>query len=367
MNLSAVPAIYYHSVKYKRIESWVHPHITMLLKDFYRHVRLLSALKIKTFFMDELYMHLKGQNKLPFNSAILHFDDGYLDNYVFAFPLLKRYKLKATIWVNPDFIDSDDSQIHPTLEDYWNGKLTLKELNKYDGFLNWEEMRIMEKSGFVDIQSHTMSHAKYPISQKIIDFVNPSTNIDWLHWNLYPEDKPKFFTNQKKKLPLGYPIYESEKGNIAIKCTENGQITNSLTDYVEKNGSENFFNNTNWKEILFNLVDELKLKYINSYKYETLDEFKSRLRRELLDSKLIIEDKLNKKVNHVCWPFGGWNELSEKLALECGYLTSTIRGQKNVYNKKEFYRVDRIALDNPKYQNLFFYPYAIYKIYGYKL
>lgn len=366
MNLSAVPVIYYHSVKYKRIEDWVHPYITMQLRDFSRQVFFINALRLKTFFMDDLYYHLKGDAKLPINSAVLHFDDGYLDNFVFAFPLLKKYKLKATIWINPDFINDNDSRVRPTLDDYWAGKYSLEELNQLDGFFNWNEMRLMEKSGVVDIQSHTMSHAKYPISDKIIDFVTPSTKIDWLHWNLFPDEKPKFFLDKRKPIPLGFPIYESEKGNIAVKCEENGVISKEIANYVNQNGGEKFFRNPNWKSNLLEMADSLKAKHPESYKFETAQEHTDRLKGELINSKLKIEKKLAKKVNHLCWPFGGWNEHTEKLAIECGYLTTTIRGHKNIFRKKLFNRADRIALDNPKYQNLLFFPYALYKMYGYK-
>ena len=53
-------------------------------------------------------------------------------------------------------------------------------------------------------------------------------------------------------------------------------------------------------------------------------------------------------------------------AEECGFLTSTVRGQKNIFKKRMYKRADRIALDNPKYQNQLFYLYAIYKLLGYK-
>lgn len=366
MNLSAVPAIYYHSVKYKVKDSWVHPHITMPLDDFNRHINLYRSLKANTYFMDDLYYHLEGDKKLPFNSLIIHFDDGYLDNFIFAFPLLKKHKLKATIWVNPDFIDEDSHEIRPTLEEYWNGKLSLEELNSYDGFINWEEMRLMEKSGFIEIQSHTMTHNKYPISENIIDFVSPTTKIDWLHWILFPEDKPKFLTDQKNQIPFGYPIYESQKGNIAIKCEENGELAAELVAYVNQSGGENFFNKTGWKDELFDLAESLKKNYQNLYKKETEDEYIFRIRKELLDSKYQIESKLGKKVNHLCWPYGAWNEMTEKLALECGYLTTSIRGEKNIFNKKNFNRVDRIALDNPKYQNQLFCLYGLCKLISYK-
>ena len=71
-----------------------------------------------------------------------------------------------------------------------------------------------------------MSHTKFPISSKIVDFVSPNTKIDWLYWNFYPADKPNFLTNPKFKIPVGHPIYESQQSNIAIKFEETGELTN---------------------------------------------------------------------------------------------------------------------------------------------
>jgi len=289
-----------------------------------------------------------------------------LDSFTFAFPLLRKYKLKATIWVNPDFVDNNDDRIRPTLEDYWNGKKTLEELNSFDGFLNWAEMRKMEKSGFIDIQSHTLTHTKYPVSDKIVDFVSPSTKIDWLYWNLFPEDKPYFLSNPHFKIPLGYPIYKSERSNIARIYQENGILTNQIVNYVKVNGEEKFFNSQDWKEKLFNLSSEIINKSEVNYKKESDDEYKDRLKFELIESKRIIEKNLHKSVNHLCWPFGGRNEDTIKMAEEIGYITTTAKSGKNIFNKKLFQRVERMALDNPKYQNYLFYFYAFYKLYGCK-
>lgn len=366
MDLSAVPVLMYHSVKYKRRQEWIHPHITLLLKDFNRHLKFFRLFRVNTFFLDELYDHITGKSKLPLNSIVLTFDDGYLDNFVFVFPLLKKYKLKATIWVNPDFVDNNDTRIRPTLEDYWNNKISLEELNKVDGFLNWEEMRLMEKSGLVDIQSHTMTHTKYPVSDKIVDFISPDTKIDWLYWNLFPEDKTNFLTNPKHKIPFGYPIYETERANVAIRYEEDGELTNELINYVNDNGGAQFFISTNWKDELFSFANKIKTRKNIPYKKETDKEYLGRIRCELSESKKIIEQNLQKEVNHVCWPFGGRNELTYKLAEEAGYLTSTGSTEKNIFRKKITSRINRIALDNPKYQNSLFRLYAFYKIFGYK-
>lgn len=366
MNLSAIPVVYYHSIKYKVKKDWFQPQIILTLKNFERHLRFFKTLRLKTFFMDDLFAHLKGEVKLPFNSLIIHFDDGYLDNFVFAFPLLKKYNMKATFWISPEFIEENDNRIRPSLEDYWTGKKSLEELNEIDGFLNWAEMRLMEKSGLIDIQSHTMTHNKYPISDKIIDFVNPKTKIDWLYWYLFPNDKPHFLTTPKYKIPLGYPIYESEKGNIAIKYEENGKLTRQITEYVKNKGNEFFFQNANWKKELLSLSESIKEKNFNLYKKEDTENYILRIKKELVESKTIIEKKLNKKVNHLCWPFGGWNEKIIKLADNAGYLTNTAKGQKNIFRKIYFNRVSRIALDNPKYQNILFPLYAFYKLITYK-
>lgn len=65
--------------------------------------------------------------------VILTFDDGYRDNYTELFPLLKKYHVKATIFVIPDNV----------------GKPV---------FMTWEQIREMSDSGLVSIQSHTMTH-----------------------------------------------------------------------------------------------------------------------------------------------------------------------------------------------------------------
>ena len=65
--------------------------------------------------------------------VMLTFDDGYDDNYTELFPLLKKYNVKATVFV----IVNDIGTRHKLTE---------------------EQIREMSDSGLVSIQSHTMSH-----------------------------------------------------------------------------------------------------------------------------------------------------------------------------------------------------------------
>ncbi|NIM19917.1 MAG: polysaccharide deacetylase family protein [Candidatus Latescibacteria bacterium] len=52
----------------------------------------------------DLRLRLDGEGALPGNSLIITFDDGYIDNYEIAWPLLKMRGLTATMFVTTGFI-----------------------------------------------------------------------------------------------------------------------------------------------------------------------------------------------------------------------------------------------------------------------
>jgi hypothetical protein len=53
--------------------------------------------------------------------------------------------------------------------------------------------------------------------------------------------------------------------------------------------------------------------------YESEDQYVARIRHELFESKRLIEENLQKKVDCLCWPGGGVSEQVLALARECGY------------------------------------------------
>lgn len=67
------------------------------------------------------------------------FDDGYLDNYRNAFPVLKKYGFNATVFLTSDFIINAD-------------RAALRE------YLNWAEIAEMRKSGVFTFGCHSASH-----------------------------------------------------------------------------------------------------------------------------------------------------------------------------------------------------------------
>ena len=61
-------------------------------------LKYLKKHHYKTLSLDEFYNYYKGKKKIPRKSGLITMDDGYQSNYDLAFPLLKKYGMKATVF-----------------------------------------------------------------------------------------------------------------------------------------------------------------------------------------------------------------------------------------------------------------------------
>lgn len=75
---------------------------------------LQSAFHIVT--MEEVLAALDGQTALPDRSALLTFDDGYIDNYTYVFPILEAAKIQGSFFIPGKTFDThrllDVNKIH---------------------------------------------------------------------------------------------------------------------------------------------------------------------------------------------------------------------------------------------------------------
>jgi peptidoglycan/xylan/chitin deacetylase (PgdA/CDA1 family) len=53
----------------------------------------------------DLTMAITGQTELPEKPVLITFDDGYLDNYESAFPILREYGFEGTFFIVSEFVD----------------------------------------------------------------------------------------------------------------------------------------------------------------------------------------------------------------------------------------------------------------------
>lgn len=81
----------------------------------------------------ELVDALRNKSQVSSKSIVLTFDDGYLDNYRFAYPVIKKYGVKGNFMITTGLLGGSD-------------------------YMSWENVREMAGSGFAYFTDHTWSH-----------------------------------------------------------------------------------------------------------------------------------------------------------------------------------------------------------------
>ncbi len=340
-----VPILMYHGVGPDR-PGWPWNYLFTPADIFEAQMRALRAAGWKTISLGELHAHMAEGKPLPAKPVVLTFDDGYADNWIYAYPILRKYGHHAVVWMSVDFVDPR-TEPRPTLEDVWAGRLREGALDPR-GYLSWAEMRLMTGSGHVEIQSHAMTHTWYPCGDEILDFHRPAGVDDyapplWLGWNMFPARKHEsMHVDLSELVPFGTPIYRNAKSLAAPRYFEDESLTEKLRARVAGSGAAAFFEEPLWREDLLDVVREHGAR---AGRLETEHEYRDRVRSELVQSRRAIAAALGTKVEYLCWPGGGRTPETLRIAEEAGYLATTThfedRARRNVrgQNPRELSRI----------------------------
>ncbi|MFQ3679359.1 MAG: polysaccharide deacetylase family protein, partial [Pseudanabaenaceae cyanobacterium] len=87
-----VPIVMYHDITPVKDVSW-----DVTPAEFAEHLRLIQAEGLTPISLERLVNHLRTGAPLPDKPIVLTFDDNYLGQYRYAFPLLKKYGYPA-VW-----------------------------------------------------------------------------------------------------------------------------------------------------------------------------------------------------------------------------------------------------------------------------
>lgn len=88
----------------------------------------------------ELEEYVNGTGTLPERCVVITFDDGYRSNYEYAYPILRKYGFKATVFA---------VGVTSGAETYKDTGAAIRP------HFDWAQAKEMYDSGYVDIQSHT--------------------------------------------------------------------------------------------------------------------------------------------------------------------------------------------------------------------
>lgn len=157
----SVPVLMYHHV-------CPHPGtVTVSPETFEAQMVYLARAGYQALSADALLEFIEGRRPLSGREVLISFDDGYLDNYVYAYPILQRYGLKATIFAITSRIGEGPARAHagtgsslPPTPDHRACKAALAAGRVDEAMLRWSEIEAMEAGG-VEVHSHTHSHQRW--------------------------------------------------------------------------------------------------------------------------------------------------------------------------------------------------------------
>lgn len=129
-----IPIIMFHYVEQvKDPGDFIRKSLNISPLLFEQQIKNLKEHGYSDYFVKDIPDILEGVVNYSSNSAVLTFDDGYEDFYTDVFPLLKKYNMRATLYVAYNFI----------------GK---------KGFLTESQITELIESDLVEIGSHTLDH-----------------------------------------------------------------------------------------------------------------------------------------------------------------------------------------------------------------
>ena len=123
-----VPILMYHHIDQNGAVS----SLSVSPENFKRQMQFLSRHNYSVISLDEFAQLKRRGGQFVRNAVVITFDDGYEDNYTFAYPILKKYNLPAAIFVIVDSIGEE-------------------------GYLTYAQIKEMLNSGIIDIGSHSLA------------------------------------------------------------------------------------------------------------------------------------------------------------------------------------------------------------------
>ena len=227
--------------------------------------------------LNRIVEYIKTQ-KIVKDLVAITFDDGYKDNYTNAFPILKKYRIPATIFLSTGFIDTGNLP--------W-----------------WEKLSQAVRTILKEEINVKLSEAIYPLRiRKVLA-------------DLFSMRDKNSYKRLASLISLLSEISEERRNTI---------ITALLaTISTSKRNGLNIYKMLSWKEI--NEMKDNNISFgCHTVSHRDLTKIQPiQIKEEILHSKVLIEEKINKPVVFFAYPYGEkkyFNDRVIKILKENGFL-----------------------------------------------
>jgi peptidoglycan/xylan/chitin deacetylase (PgdA/CDA1 family) len=151
---NAVPVLLYHHIN---------PHggdtVTVTPEVFAGQMRLLAESGYRTLTLGELLEFVKGKEAAAAKAVVITFDDGWLDNYLFAYPVLLQYRFTAaTFLVTGRVAAARVASLPEQVPCHEEAKRLISAGEAGRVVMDWDLVRRLQDEGLMEFYSHTVSH-----------------------------------------------------------------------------------------------------------------------------------------------------------------------------------------------------------------
>ena len=166
-----IPVLMYHHVSPHKGDT-----VSVTPETFEGQMGFLRAAGYRILTPDELLSCMSGELVLKEKAVAVTFDDGWLDNYLFAYPILREHRINATVFIVTDWVEraSGHNPSSPPLNlrggrvglqdvivsTHNESKALIRNGEEHRVALNWSHIAEMQESGLVSFYSHTKTHAE---------------------------------------------------------------------------------------------------------------------------------------------------------------------------------------------------------------
>jgi len=253
-------------------------------KDFENQIKYLSQ-QYNVVPLNEIIKCIQNKKPFPQRAVAITFDDGNKDNYLNAYPILKKYDLSATIFLPSGLLN--------TKEMYW-----------------WDKVGyIIYKTTLESVEIEDISHFNIQTNKQRFQIFH---DIILKFNDLTEKERKQSVENLSDKLDANIPP-DLGKDHI-LSWNEVREMNNNNIDFGSHTVTHPFLTKVSLKEA----------------------------RRQIIESKKNLEEELGQNVTSFSYPYGAHNNSLKKILKENGFSCAVTVVPRLISLKSDPYELGRI-------------------------
>jgi len=160
----AIPVLMYHHINPNSGDT-----VTVNPEIFAAQMHHLAAAGYHTLSLGELLDHVNGVRALSEKAVVITFDDGWLDNYRYAIPLLASLRFRAAFFIITARVDAASVCGCKSVESFpchEAAKRLIQAGHAEQVVLDWEIIGELARSGLFEFHSHMMTHRRSALLER---------------------------------------------------------------------------------------------------------------------------------------------------------------------------------------------------------